>query len=57
MRNAAGFGGDVLKTGDRGAEDELLRGADGVDGGEDFVAYLLVLAREIEHGNGLRIAV
>jgi hypothetical protein len=34
-----------------------LRGADGVDGGENLVAYLLVLPGKIEHGDGLRIAV
>ena len=52
--DGAGLGGGCFKAGDLGAEDELLREADGFDGGEDLIPDLGILAREIEHGDGLR---
>jgi len=56
VRDGAGFGGGVFEAKDLRAEDELLRGADGFDGGEDLRADFFVLPGEIEHRDGLRIA-
>ena len=50
----AGLGGGGFKGGDLGAEDEALRGADGLDGGHELVAQLGKLSREVEHRHGLR---
>ena len=56
MGYGAGFGGGVFEAKDLRAEDELLREADGFDGGEDLRADFFVLPGEIEHRDGLRIA-
>jgi hypothetical protein len=55
VRDGAGFGCDVFKGGDLRAKDELLRGADGFDGGENFMPDLFILAGEVEHRDGLGI--
>lgn len=53
MRRGAGNGCCGFKAGDLGAEDELLRGADGFDGGEELLPDGGELAGEVEHGDGL----
>jgi len=47
-------GGGLLELRDFGAEDEALGGADGLDGGHDFIANEGKLAGEIEDRNGLQ---
>lgn len=57
MRDGAGLSGGVLKGGDLRAEDELLRQADSLNCRKDFQPDFIILAGEIEHRDGLRIAV
>ncbi len=61
VRDLTGYGCCCLKGRDLRAKDELLRGADGFDGSENFCADFLVLTGEVQHGNcwggGLRMAV
>ncbi len=51
--DTAGAGGGCLEAADLGTEDELLRVADGLDGGEDLAANLRELPGQIKHHNRL----
>jgi len=52
--HVAGLGGGTLEGVYGRAEDELLGGADLLDGGENFVANGGILPGEVEHGDGLK---
>lgn len=53
--DSAGLSGGLFEADDLGAEDEALRGADGLDGIEQFFPDAGKLAGKIKHLNGLRV--
>ena len=56
VRYGAGTSGGLLKACDRGAENESLRRAHRLDRIQQFLANTGILAGEIKHLNGLRVA-
>ena len=56
MGHGAGGSGSFLEARNLRAEDELLRGTDSFDGGEQFFADTGKLPRKIKHLNGLLVA-
>ena len=53
VRHVAGQGGGGLKGLDLRPEDEALRGADGLNGGHEFITQPVELPCEVQHGHRL----